>query len=137
MTEFGEGWRREKARKVVYGSSWLEESFGGCAKQLLLVALCLKLSGCPHEGDSSTGKTGPGLRKLQNHCARYTEEQHLTKKATGGQSRDEAAWSEWRRTANAGGQLGWHPRDQEAEMGREERRKKMGGQEPCLGERQE
>lgn len=134
MTEFREGWRGDKARKVVWNSSRLEEGFETHAKSLLPVTLCVQLRGGRHVDGSSTSKTGPSLGKLRDHHARRVEEQILTTKATtGAQSRDRAARPERGRTAGCRRQLGWYPRDQEAER----RGRKMEGKEPRLGEKQE
>lgn len=60
----------------------------------------------------------------------------LTSKATGAQSRDRAALPRSGRVAACGQQLGWHPWDQEAEMGRGEREEGL-SKEPFLSEKQE
>ena len=133
MTEFREGWRGDEARKVVWNSSWLEGGFGTHAKSLLPVTLCVQLRGGRHVDGSSTSKTGPSLGKLRDHHAPRVEEQILTTKAiTGAQSRDRAARPEPGRTAGRRRQLGWYPRDQEAEIGREER-EEDGGQRTPFG----
>lgn len=111
MTEFREGWRGGKARKVVWNSSRLEEGFETHAKSLLPVTLCVQLRGGRHVDGSSTSKTGPSVGKLRDHHAWRVEEQILTTKATtGAQSRDRAARPERGRTAGCRRQLGWYNR---------------------------
>lgn len=130
MTEFREGYRGDKARKVVWRRSRLKGGLQNRAKKLLLFTLCAA-QGLPSCGWGSTSKTGPGLGKLKPPCP-VDRRAVLTTKVTGAQSRDRTARPERGRTAAGRLQLGWHPRDGETERGREEREE--GGGQGTLSE---